>query len=134
MSVRLGALHGVGQHQHRRLAGGRFRARIAISLLVDFLAVRVSLRTLLRPTEEVFDKRRAVVLADQVDDRLRQVVLPGEFHSLLHVGHDDQRAHRRHERLVAILLALILDEVGGFQHLADIVEVGTHADEQPAGA
>ena len=56
-----------------------------------------------RPAVEILDQRRAVVLLDEVDDRLRQVVLPGQVGAVLDVGDDDQRAHGRHERFVAVV-------------------------------
>ena len=84
---------------------------------------------------EILHQRRAVVLLDQVDDRLRQVMLPGQVGAVLDVGDNHQRAHRRHERLVAAGLgALVLDEIAGLEHLADVVEIGPHADQQAAGA
>ena len=74
------------------------------------------------------------MLGDQVDDRLRQPVLPGQIGAVLDVGDDHQRAHGRHERLVAVVVgALILDEIARLEHLADVVEIGPHADQQSAG-
>ena len=42
------------------------------------------------------------MLLDEVDDRLRQMMLPGQIGAVLHVGDDDQRAHGRDERIVPI--------------------------------
>ena len=84
---------------------------------------------------EVFDQRRAVVLLDQVDDRLGQVVLPAEVDAVLDVADDDQRAHRRGEVGVPVGRAdLVLDEVVRLEHLADVVEVGADPHEQGIGA
>ena len=76
-----------------------------------------------------------MVLLDEVDDRLGQVVLPGQVGAVLDVGDDHQRAHGRHQRLVAVVVVpLVLDEVARLEHLADVVEVGADADQQPLGA
>ena len=59
-----------------------------------------------------------MVLLDEVDDRLGQVVLAGQVGAVLDVGDDDQRAHGRHERLVAVgVVPLVLDEVAGLSIL-----------------
>ena len=47
---------------------------------------------------EVLDQRRAVVLLDEVDDRLGDVVLPRQVGAVFDVRDDDQRAHGRHQR------------------------------------
>ena len=75
------------------------------------------------------------MLLDHVDDRLRQMTLPRQVRAVLDVGDDYQRAHGRHQRLVAVGLgALVLDEIARLEHLADVVEIGPHADQQAAGA
>ena len=62
-------------------------------------------------------------------------VLPRQVGAVLHVRDDHQRAHRRHERSVAIVaLALVLGEVARLEHLADVVEIRPDAHQQPAGA
>ena len=74
------------------------------------------------------------MLRDQVDDRLREAVLAGQVGPVLDVRDDHQRAHGGSQRLVAVLVGpLVLDEVVRLEHLADVVEVGPHADQQPAG-
>ena len=79
---------------------------------------------------EVLDQRRAVVLLDQVDDRLGQVVLPAQVDAVLDVADDDQRAHRRGELGVAVgRTDLVLDEVVRLEHLADVVKIGPDADQ-----
>jgi hypothetical protein len=70
-----------------------------------------------------------VVLLDEVDDWLRQMMLPRQIGTVLDVRDDDQRAHGRHERFVPVgVLSLILNEVPRFEHLADVVEVCTDAN------
>ena len=129
-----GAFHGVGQHQHGRLLGLRLGAGIAEAALVDFAAVGIGLLLLGGPVVEELHPRGAVVLRDQVDDRLRQAVLPGQVGAVLDVGDDHQRAHGGHQRLVAVVVgALVLDEIARLEHLADVVEIGPHADQQAAG-
>ena len=84
---------------------------------------------------EVFDQGGAVVLLDQVDDRLGQVVLPAEVDAVLDVADDDQRAHRRGQLGVAVGRPdLVLDEVVRLEHLADVVEIGPDANQQGIGA
>ena len=127
-----GAFHGVGQHQHRRFLGLRFGARIAEEIFVNLAAVGIG--GLLRggAVVKVLHEHRAVVLLDHVDDRLRQVVLPGEVGAVLDVGDDHQRAHGGHEPLVAAaFLPLVLDEVARLEHLADVVEVGPTRQSKP---
>ena len=85
---------------------------------------------------EILDQRRAVVLFDEVDQRLGQVVLVGEIDAVLDVADDDQRAHGRGQMVVPAVGAFghVLDEVLRLEHLADVVEIGSHADEQSVGA
>ena len=84
---------------------------------------------------EVLDQRRAVVLLDQVDDRLGQMVLPAEVDSVLDVPDDDERAHRRRQLGVAIGRPdLVFHEVVRLEHLADVVEIGPDPHQQTVGA
>ena len=130
-----GAFHGVGQHEHGGLLGLRLGARIAEQVLVDLAAVGIGGLLRVGAIVKVFHEHRAVVLLDHVDDRLRQMVLPGEVGAVLDVGDDHQRAHGGHEALVAAaVLALVLHEVARLEHLADVVEIGPHAAQQAAGA
>ena len=89
-----------------------------------------------RLVEEVLDERGAVVLLDEVDERLGEVVFFRQVDAVLDVADDDEGAHGRGEMLVAAFAAGgdVLDEVLGLEHLADIVEVGSHADEKAVGA
>ena len=75
-----------------------------------------------------------MVLLDQVDDRLGQMVLPAQVDAVLDVADDDQRAHRRRELGVpAGRTDLVLDEVMGLEHLADVVKISPDADQQGIG-
>ncbi len=65
-----GALDGVGQHQHGGFLGLRLGAGVAEGALVDVARVGVRLALLAGAAVEVLDQRRAVVLLDEVDDRL----------------------------------------------------------------
>ena len=84
---------------------------------------------------EELDQGRAVVLLDQVDDRLGQVVLPAQVDPVLDVADDDQRAHGRCELGVPAGRAdLVFHEVVGLEHLADVVKIGSDANQQGIGA
>ena len=80
-----------------------FGPGIAERAFVDFAAVGIGFLAFAGLAVEVLDQRRAVVLLDEVDDRLGKVVLPREVGAVLHVGDDHQRAHRRHQRVVAVV-------------------------------
>ena len=65
---------------------------------------------------------------------IRQIVLTRQIGTVLDVRDDHQRAHRRQQRLVAILLpSLVLDEVSRLEHLADVVKVRPDANQQSVG-
>src|SRR5208282_912335 len=66
-----GALDRVGHHQDSRLAGLGLGPGIAKGALVNRRAVRVGAAAPIGLVKEVFDERGAVMLFDQVDDRLR---------------------------------------------------------------
>ena len=58
--------------------------------------------------------------------------MPGKVGTVFDVCNDYQRTHCRREVFVPVgLLALVLDEVTRLEHFADIVEVRTHAAQQP---
>ena len=129
-----GALHRVGEHQDARFARLRFGARIAITALFHALLVRIVLGLPGGLTVEVLDQRRAMVLFNEIDNRLRQAVLSCQVGTVLDVGDDHQRAHGRQQRLVAIRVTpLVLDEVARLEHLANVVEVGSHSNQQTVG-
>ena len=130
-----GAFDDVGQHEDGSLFRLRLGPRIAERALVEVAGIRIGLQPLGLAAVEVLDQRCAVVLLDEVDDRMRQRVLTGQIDAILDVGNDHQRAHRGLERLVPVPFgSLVLDEVRRLEHLADVVEVGPHADEQPIAA
>ena len=83
---------------------------------------------------EIFHNGRAVVLLDEIDDRLRQLVLAGEGHAVFDVADDDQRAEGRLQDVMAVLAGLVLDEVLRLEHLADVVIVRADSHQQPIGA
>ena len=112
----------------------RLRAGVAEALSCTVGGVGVAVAAAGRLAVEVLDERRAVVLLDQVDDRLGQVVLPGQVDAVLDVADDDQRAHRRRQVGVAVGGAgLVLDEIVRLEHLADVVEVRPDPDQQGVG-
>ena len=76
--------------------------------------------------KEVFDQRRAVMLLDEVDQRLRQAMLLGQVDAILDVADDDQGAHGRREVFVPALGAdrHVLNKVVRFQHLPDVMKIG----------
>ena len=74
---------------------------------------------------------------DAVDEarRVGSAVLLGHLHPVLHVAGDDEVGDVGVQVEVAVLAArLVLDEVVGLVHLADVVVVGADAGEQPVGA
>ena len=74
------------------------------------------------------------MLLDEIDDRFRQIVLSGQVGPVLDVGDDDQRAHGGHDRVVPVRAgSLVFDEIVGLQHLADVVKINAHANQQAAG-
>ena len=77
-----GALDGVGDHQDGRLAGLRLGAGIAVRRFKHRRGVRVVAVAPVRFVIEVLDQRRAVVLLDQIDDRLGEgdAAGPGQLH------------------------------------------------------
>ena len=78
--------------------------------------------TLLRLLEEVCDRPRAVVLADELHDTTRKLVLLGEIQPFEHVIPDDRGARRGLELVVRVAtLRLVLGEVLRFLQLADVV-------------
>ncbi len=96
-------------------------------------SVRVAIFIALAGTAiEVLHQRRAVVLLNEIDDRLRRVCVAEPDRRRPSRAHDDQRAHGRHQSFVAIsLLALILHEVVRLEHLADVVVVRATRTSSP---
>ena len=81
--------------------------------------------------KEILDQGCAVVLLDQVDDALGQVVLATQVDAVFNVSDDDQRAHRRREiGMSACRADLVLDEVVGLEHLADVVKVSADSHQR----
>lgn len=77
----------------------------------------------------------AVVLGDEVDDLLGQVQRVGELDAVFNVGVDDECGEGRGEAPVFFgAEGVVLGEVVGFGHFANVVIVGTDADEQAVGA
>ncbi len=129
-----GALDGVGDHQDAGLLGLRLGPGIAERAFLDHRGVGVAVVPPVGLVIEVLDQRRAVVLLDQVDDPLGQVVLSAQVDAVLDVADDDQRAHRRGQVGVPVgCTRLVLDEIVGLEHLADVVEVGPDAHQQGMG-
>ena len=130
-----GAFDDVGQHQYAGFFRLRLGTGVAERCLVDITGVGIVLEPLGLTAIEIFDERGAVVLLDEVDDRLRQMMLPGQVGSILDVSDDHQRAHGRLQRLVAVAFGtLVFDKIRRLEHLADVVEIGPDADEQAVGA
>ena len=86
------------------------------------------------PFVEVSHQRGAVVLLDEIDDRFGQMMLSGKLGAVFDMSDYYQRAHGRDERLQTIffVFSLILDEVARLEHLADIVVIRAHANQQPS--
>ena len=80
---------------------------------------------------KIFHQRRAVVLFDEVDQRLWQMVLLGQVDAVFDVADDDQRAHGRGQIVVPALFAVghVLHEVMRLEHLADVVEIRPDPDQ-----
>jgi hypothetical protein len=102
-----GCFHHIGQHDQPGLLGLRLGTGIPIVVYVDggefgsFLIL-----CLLTGFNRFLVKKRnitgSVVLADDVHDVFSQAMLPGEFDPVLHVGDQDETAHRRCQLFVAI--------------------------------
>ena len=88
------------------------------------------------PFVKISHQRRSVVLLDKIDDRFRQVVLSGKLGAVLNMGDYHQCAHCRDQRFQTVFLVggLVFDKVTRLKHLADVVIVRPHADQQPPGA
>ena len=120
----------VGEHDDRRLPGLRLRTRIGKVPQVD-VEVRLLLSSLV---QEVRDRLRAVVLADEVLDGGGQTRLLGQPESLPHVLLDHLRTSRRMQTVVGVPSArLILHEVLRLLRLADVVVIRAHPSEQCVG-
>ena len=102
------ALDGIGQHQDAELARLRLRTRITEAGFEvgtpGAYAARFATRFIEphRFAVEIFDQRGAVMRGDEIDDRLREVILLGEGNTVLDVADDDERAEGRFERIVAV--------------------------------
>ncbi len=119
----------IGQHDHPGLLGLWPGAGIAEVLLAHLVAA------LQRPVVEVADQHRAVVLPDDVDDRLGQARLAREAHAVGDVVDDDPRALLRIEHIVDVVaVGLVLDEEGRAQRLADVVVEHRHPREERVAA
>jgi len=62
-------------------------------------------------------------------------MLEGEVDPILDVGHEDQRAHRRSELVMRIVVRIgVLDEVLRLAQLADVVKVGPRPAHRGIGS
>ena len=126
-------LYRIRQHHDSRLFGLRFGARIAI-FLFPYLCQFGVLRIFCLLVEEG-DQARTVVLLDDIDNRSGQFALPGQLHTILHMGSDNQVAHGRGELIVPIQgLHLVLDEISRLFDLSNIVIVGADANQEGISA
>ena len=77
-----------------------------------------------------------MVLLDDLDDAWIELMLHREIHAILHVRGDDQRAHRRRQRVMRVLtlIVLILDKIAGFLEFADVVKIGTNPTHRGVGS
>ena len=120
------ALAGVSKHHHSRLFGLWARARITKISFVEFGTLSMLILPPRRLVEKILHERGAMMLFDEVDDSLRQSMLPREFYSIFYMGDNDQRTHLRIKRFVLIPFRLVLDKVLGFAHLTDVVKVSAY--------
>ena len=134
--LRVGVGHGagrgldaVGQHDHRRLAGLRAGALIAEGGDVDGISVE-----LLRLVVEVDRRRVAVMLADDVDHRLRNARLLRHLRAVAGMSGQNGRRDAGIGAVVGVVPHLVFLEVHGPLELADVVIIRADAGQQAVGA
>ncbi len=129
------ALDRVGQRDDARLPRLRLRPAVTEALLAhlrDILLADVhdlaSLARILLLLEgalvKVTDHGGAMVLLDDIDDALVELVFERQVHAFLHVGDDDERAHRRRQLVVRIAArAHIFGEILRFHKFTNVVKI-----------
>ena len=76
-----------------------------------------------------------MVFLDDVDDVLIEFMFEGKIDALLHVRHDDERAHRWGEIVMRVALeAHVFCKVFRLHQFADVVEIRADTTERGVGA
>ena len=75
------------------------------------------------------------MLLDGVDNRLAQLVLPGNLDAVLDMGDEDQTGHGGRQLVVLVFAGgLVFDEIQRLFHFADVVVISAHFGQQRIGA
>ncbi len=123
----------VGEHHDACLFRLRLRAGVAVVLLLDLIDLGLVLGVLGKLQcflIEVVDPGGPVMHRDEIHHLLRQVVFPGKRHAVLDVRGNDERTHAGGELVVLAARALlVLDEVGRFFDLPDVMEIRSDTRE-----
>lgn len=112
----------IGEHYESRFFALRSRTRIVILVFRHHLTGLVGFlqRLIIKESYQI----GSMVLLDDVGDGLSEAVLLSFFHSVLHVGNENERTHTRLKLVMGIRSPLLIfNEVTGLGLLADLPDV-----------
>lgn len=110
--------HHVCQHDQSGLFGLRFGAGVAVVVYFNGIGTFQIFGLL----KKIADEAGAVVLPYGVDNRLPQLVLPRNIHTVFDMCYQNQAGHRGGQFVVPVNpIGLVLDKIKRFFHFPDIV-------------